>query len=892
MIVFNRLSNFRLHSVVAPFVFLLGSLCLPVLAQTASVERYKVPSVYLPEIVRPPIKVNSRALERFGTGVLPKRDGEPFQVTFKETVSAKDFDQAKVRVYVLFEKIDLQADLSSIHPVDKVRTNAGLREDKRLESFQKPYENDFDAALNEKVGKLNEQASAEARKTADEMKKLAQRKSTVFAFRQQYKDVPLENSGLLYVDRENGLSSISGNVFSKINLTNQYVLKESDAVSAGASHIKQFTKVKSALESVKPSMVIVPYADGFKYAWKMSMEAEDGPYMLWVDAENGKVLQLLPQFFFDSARGLVFTPAPDSGTTEMNFEVDPPVGGNYRLKLTGQLEVHNNGADGVTSTDLTIPDAHTGEANFNVSPLNGTAVERTSTPGYNSRFQEINVFAWLYHVRNLAVGWGIQVPLPAFTARVNTPGNNAWSNGSFELGSATTNTSTACGDLFNSANDATIFTHEYGHNINGIQYAGVLSGSINEGLSDFWADTIHNTDTFGGWWAHNCPTPVQTGFVPRQSEALDVFPEHRTSGGYNKEIHADGQMISWALWNVRREYQELSSSGVQLINTGLMSAMTTAGVGIIDGISDKRVHDSFVDLERQLVINNGTDWRTIKILSGFAHAGLFLSDREAIIDIDDDYLNRNSATPPVFNLWTGRDYTFDATGNAITTGTLPFNTRYRVEVANDAGFTTNFFSSGWQTGVTASAGGTATWPLPVAMWDTLKTGNKLFYRVQTTDAVGGNIRNSHTTGDTTVSNMNVPYAVINDSGEPPVSICGISMSFCNICKIRPHVCYPIYDPWWKFKCPNCMIDILVDLDERIRYVTVFDSNGRKIGVLNRLKKPVVINGVRYTHDIAVKARKGVSYVLKAETAKGTRLDGKFKPAYTLREVRGKVLKAK
>lgn len=278
-----------------------------------------------------------------------------------------------------------------------------------------------------------------------------------------------------------------------------------------------------------------------------------------------------------------------------------------------------------------------------------------------------------------------------------------------------------------------------------------------------------------------------------------MFPEHRNIGGNNKEEHADGQIINWALWNVRKEYLDQSLSGAETTNVNLMKAMTTAGMGVISSLSDRSVHDSFVDLERQMIANSGTSWLTIKIISGFARAGLFLSDREAIIDIDDDYLARNSATPPTFTVWTGRDYTFDVNGDALTTGALPYNTRYQIEVANDASFTTNYFSSGWLTNVTTSTGGTATWELPAASWGALKTGARLYYRVQTTDSGGGNARNSQTTGDMTLSNMNVPYADISDNGKRPLCIIFPNM------RQYPKACYAIYDPWWKVRTFNCLV---------------------------------------------------------------------------------------
>jgi hypothetical protein len=862
----------------------------PERSQPQAVGTYKVPSVYLPALKRPEVALNIKAMARLGSGTLPRRDGEPFHVTLKERKSVQNFDQARAQISTLFGLVGLKADLKSVRPAERAIENNGVRADKRLEEYRKPFEAAFEKSFREKVGKPNERTQAELKEAEAEMQRQAQGKSRVYVFNQQYQSIPVEYASLLYVDRDSAPSSISGVIFNQVNLTNKLTLKETEAANAAAAYVTKYAKLRKGPESLSPVMVILPYADGFKYAWKMQVEAEDGPYRVWVDAETGKVLQLLPEFFFDSARGLAFTPDPSTGTVEMTFEVDPPVGGNYRLTLTGELTVHNNGADGVTSSDLTLPSNGSGTANFNVAPLNGTVVDRTSSAGYNSRAQEINAYAWIYHVRSLARDWGSQT-LPAFTANVNLGGQqNAFSDGRFYICNATTSNSTSCNALFNAAIDATVLAHEYGHNINGVQYGsggGFMTGAINEGLADFWSDTIHNTDTFGGWWAHNCPAPVQTGFVPRQSEANDVFPEHRYLGFGNKEAHADGQIISWAMWNVRREFLEQHPTGAITTNTNLMTAMTTAGheANLFDN-SDKSVHDSYVDLEKQLAADSGQSWLTIKILSGFARAGLFLSDREAVIDIDDDYLNRNSATPPTFTVWTGRDYTFDVNNNAVTTGVLPYNTRYKIEVANDADFTVNHLDSGWLTNVVASTGGTATWQLAGAMWDTLKSGSRLYYRVQTTDAGGNNVRNSHTTGDGTVANMNVPYAVINNSGEP--GFCDLYPRSCNICKFRPRSCYPIYDPWWWLKCPACNLQIVINPGDEVTRVTVYDNLGRQVGVASRLARPVVINGTRYTHAISLKGKEGVSYVLKAEGANGKELGGKFAPAYAIRDAKGKV----
>jgi hypothetical protein len=297
-----------------------------------------------------------------------------------------------------------------------------------------------------------------------------------------------------------------------------------------------------------------------------------------------------------------------------------------------------------------------------------------------------------------------------------------------------------------------------------------MTGAINEGLADFWACTNFNTDIFGGWWGHNCASPTQTGFTPRQSEATDIFPDHFSTGG-STESHSAGQIISWAQWSSRQGMNDATIWGTLSINLNTIKAMTTGGMGVLVDGSAKSIHDSYQDLLRQLVPLYQNSRLINKILAGYARAGIFLSPKDAVIDIDHSYLDRNSATPPVFTIWTGEDYTFSG-NNVVTSGSLPFNTQFRVEVANDEAFTVNVRNSGWVGGVTSGAGGTATWSLSNADWNTLKAGNYLFFRVTTRTPGGGggggggaSVRNSWQPGDNFLGvDVKVGKAAINGTG--------------------------------------------------------------------------------------------------------------------------------
>jgi hypothetical protein len=115
------------------------------------------------------------------------------------------------------------------------------------------------------------------------------------------------------------------------------------------------------------------------------------------------------------------------------------------------------------------------------------------------------------------------------------------------------------------------------------------------------------------------------------------------------------------------------------------------------------------------------------------------------------------------------------------------------------------------------------------------------------------------------------------------SICTRVPVVCvNICRLRPILCYGIYDRWWWLKCPMCGIQILVDPGDEFKRLTVYDTLGKKVGILQRLREPVVERGVTYNYGIRLKAQKGVGYVIRAELGADQRLKGSFKPRYAVR----------
>src|SRR4030095_4633778 len=496
---------------------------------------------------------------------------------------------------------------------------------------------------------------------AAELRKQAKMTVSIYSFVQYLDSVLIDNTAINIANRnEMQNASIYGKFYNSVNPTNKITLTLSAAVAKAISEIKSQNNLRNinVRGGETGQLTLVPFEDGFKYAWKTEITA-DGPYSVWIDAETGKILQLLPNFFFsDNAKGLVFNPDPNSPTIEKTFEVNGPSGGKYTLSLTGVLTLTNNGADGTTGI-VQINDNGSGTADFNAAPINGTVVERNNQMNYNGQFQQVNVYAHLFNERRIYMFLGSQ-NFGLVTVNLNSAGNNAFCcPPNYLLGVATTGNSVSCSDVFNSAIDATVIAHEFGHRLNGLQYAvggGSMTGSINEGMADFWACTNFNTNIFGGWWGHNCPVPVQSGFTPRQSEPLDIFPEHKNLAGASNESHSSGQIISWAMWSSRVGMNDATGFGTLSINLNTIKAMTTAGVGVLINGTDRSIHDSYQDLLKQLVPLYSSSRLINKLLAGYARAGIFLTPKDAIIDIDHSYLNRNSAAGPTFTVWTGDDY--------------------------------------------------------------------------------------------------------------------------------------------------------------------------------------------------------------------------------------------
>ena len=102
----------------------------------------------------------------------------------------------------------------------------------------------------------------------------------------------------------------------------------------------------------------------------------------------------------------------------------------------------------------------------------------------------------------------------------------------------------------------------------------------------------------------------------------------------------------------------------------------------------------------------------------------------------------------------------------------------------------------------------------------------------------------------------------------------------NICIVKPWICHGIFDPWWKFKCPQCELQVIINPGDEVSRVAMYDDRGRKVGNFQRLDRPIQLRGATYTYGLRMHARANASYVLVAGQMRGKK-GGEFNPTHAI-----------
>ena len=214
----------------------------------------------------------------------------------------------------------------------------------------------------------------------------------------------------------------------------------------------------------------------------------------------------------------------------------------------------------VTLTDLTSPAALSG-AYVTVKSDTGPAAANTGSGFVFTRdqdqFEQVMAYYWITQAQRYIQSLGFGSTLPSVNRRqVGVRINQFGGDNSFFRDTKTDITLGKGG--VDDAEDAEVIVHEYGHSVQDAQVSGfgtsADAGAIGEGFGDYLAVAVSSAVA---------PTPDEacvadwdstsyTVTVPhclRRVDGTKRYPEDLASP---REVHADGEIWSGALWDIRQ----------------------------------------------------------------------------------------------------------------------------------------------------------------------------------------------------------------------------------------------------------------------------------------------------------------------------------------------------
>jgi hypothetical protein len=522
--------------------------------------------------------------------------------------------------------------------------------------------------------------------------------------------VPIEHTGLMATRWEEfDVDAIRGALYHRfavgntVRLTGGLCTEDPSVVKlAGASGpspcqaveaAQAAIRVMSGIESVGntptegPSLVLLPSANdprgvllrfAFRMTFRVKWRGQTGPALVWVDADNGRILKLDVMIHpAVAATGTMYNRDPGIGTLAttgfdtFGMRVDPATGDQYVLSLSGYFNRIQFQGDPASASNVGISASSGGSsatlANFNQAPLNDP-VQALCDSGTNKAFEQINFAATMTRDLDDAVGLGAFTPIAdtPFTPLLESPsaGCNAWSGLNFGICPGYTNA--ACpdvpGEWLNTAHDGTWIGHELGHSVTpgftnrrpalwccdpadtSCTVCPIPVGWSNfHDLADAWSAHWESTNCWSGWFGKNvggvdaalgCAISDEGGGVPRLHTVttpfnpalpLDHFPEHRAG---NTCDYCDMQVASAALWQVRAGMRsKCRPSGIPQYGVRFARALKDSGMlASLPPNTDAGVYRMMNDLEAALV----RQWSTSGTANGppaFAHNGAHTTNK-------------------------------------------------------------------------------------------------------------------------------------------------------------------------------------------------------------------------------------------------------------------------
>jgi hypothetical protein len=265
---------------------------------------------------------------------------------------------------------------------------------------------------------------------------------------------------------------------------------------------------------------------------------------------------------------------------------------NVASTISGQyFDVSDYGGnDEAITLSVTPP----GPANFVYNALDNSEAIRAQVNGYVNA-NEVRDWTLTYCPTYPTIATQINFPVSVNRTDGYCPGNAWYSSGSnasinFCLSSST----------YGNTSFASVSQHEYGHHM--VQMAGSGQGQYGEGMGDCVAMLIADDPGLGyGFYLNDCANPL------RNADNTEQYP-------CTGEIHACGELISGAIWDIREEME----IGYPLTYLAIVSNLTVNSILLHTGteITPQIAIDFLVLDDDDANLDNGTPHHS-EICTGF-----------------------------------------------------------------------------------------------------------------------------------------------------------------------------------------------------------------------------------------------------------------------------------
>ena len=283
-----------------------------------------------------------------------------------------------------------------------------------------------------------------------------------------------------------------------------------------------------------------------RLVWNVTSRSTEGVSRSLVDAKTGSVVESKVISDNVDGRGSVFDPNPV--VSEQNEKLTDQNDKNQDALFLAQKNVILRNLDG--SGKLNGPYVNIKEAKGGIaqSKNNSFVYQRA-----NNKFEQVMVYYQINQTQEYIQKLGFtDVNNESQDFSVDTvPDDNSWYDPSTDM------ITTGEGGV-DDAEDAEVIWHEYGHAIQDDVVPGFgeteEAGAIGEGFGDYWAVTMsqgNSPDTavtplacVMDWDATSYTT--DTPHCLRRTDGTKLYP-----GDLEGEVHADGEIWSRALWDIR-----------------------------------------------------------------------------------------------------------------------------------------------------------------------------------------------------------------------------------------------------------------------------------------------------------------------------------------------------